>query len=65
MLAVPNTLMNELQMQLDAMKAQLDRIEALLSNVPTKDRYSTDEAAPILKLSPWTVRQKCKLGEIN
>jgi hypothetical protein len=48
---------------------RLDRIEAalqeLLRGKPTKDFYTTAEAAEILERAEWTVREWCRLGRIH
>ena len=47
---------------------RLGRIEALLSQLvdkpPMREFYTVDQAAERLGLAAWTVRNRCRLGDI-
>lgn len=55
--------------QLNLLLAQLDRIEAalaaLLRQRTAKEYYTTEEAARLLGLAEFTVRNYCRLGRIR
>jgi hypothetical protein len=48
---------------------RLERIEAVLTQLvherASKENYTTDEVATILKKRPFTVREWCRLGRIH
>jgi DNA-directed RNA polymerase specialized sigma24 family protein len=51
------------------LRAQLERIESILQMLverqQVKEWYSTSEAANLLGVSPWTVREWCRLGRCH
>lgn len=55
--------------QIDLLLAQLDRIEAglaaLVQQRTVKEYYTTEEAAELLGLAEFTVRNYCRLGRIR
>ena len=55
--------------QTDGVAERLDRIEALMRQLvgkePTKEWYTTAEAAKHLGKRPFTVREWCRLGRVH
>lgn len=54
--------LESLKQQLDTMQGML---EALLQAKPTKEAYTSSEAARVLGKQPFTVREWCRLGRVN
>lgn len=61
--------LDDVRRWLGDMDARLGRIEAALRKLseaqPQKETYSTKEAARILKLAPYTVREYCRQGRLQ
>jgi hypothetical protein len=55
--------------QIDLLLARLDRIEAALialaQQQTVKEHYTTEEAARLLGLAEFTVRNYCRLGRVR
>jgi hypothetical protein len=64
---------DHLRQQTAHLEVRLGRIETLLAEIraaqaaeaPTKDYYSTAEAAKLLGKRPYTVREWCRLGRVR
>lgn len=52
----------------DELQVRLERIEALLTRLveqaPLREFYTVEQAAERLGLASWTVRNRCRLGDI-